>query len=137
MSTQKRIWLLIPGGNSFAKKSGSDRLSNTQLMPDTIDWPPSDVLWQTIRDPGSKAYFKFQSFIEEYQLTIKEFLACLGLVVHGFYQDQLMVIFLAIFPSWYNITEKSDKICMSELFESGHTWVESKLIEKLKLYSNL
>lgn len=135
--SRKRVQPSIPGGGPLSKKSNSGRFSNAQLMPDAIDWPSLDTLWQTIGDPASERYLKSQPSIEGYEHAVKPFFARLSLIVRGLHQDELMVIFRATLPFWYSSAEKVDKVRVSELFESAHTWVETQLIGKLQSYSKL
>ncbi len=124
-------------GSPTNKKRNSGKVSNTQLMPDTIEWPSLDALWQAIGDLASEMFLKSQPSLEEYEPTAKRFLARLCLIVRGFYQDQLMAVFRAILPAWYASADKVDKIRTSEIFESAHTWVETQLINKMQAYTKL
>lgn len=45
-----------------------------------------------------------------------------------------MVVFHAIFLTWYHNTNKADKIRTSEMFELAHIWVETQLINKMQTY---
>ncbi len=121
MSSRKRALPHTPGGSPTNKKRNSGKVSNAQLMPDTIEWPPLDVLWQAIGDPASEMFLKSQPSLEEYEPAAKRFLARLCLIVCGLHQDQLMAVFRATLPAWYASADKADKIRTSEIFESAHT----------------
>lgn len=108
------------GGNLTNKKHNSGKISNTQLMPDIIEWPLFDVFWQAIRDPTSKMFLKSQPSLEEYKPVAKQFLACLCFIVCGLHQNQLMAVFRVILLAWYTSANKADKIHTSKIFESAH-----------------
>lgn len=135
--SRKRAPASNPGGSPQSKKRNSGKNISAQLMPDTIEWPPLDILWQVIGDPALESYLKSQPSLDDYALAMKRFLARLSLVVRGLHQDQIMVVFRATVPNWYSTAEKADKLRASELFESAHTWVETQLIDKLHSYSKL
>lgn len=135
--SRKRALPASPGGSPVNKKRNSGKLGNAPLMPDTIEWPPLDGLWQAIGDPASEMYLKSQPSLEEYEPAAKRFLARLCFVVRGLHQDQLMVVFRATLPAWYASADKADKIRASEIFESAHTWVETQLIDKMQAYAKL
>lgn len=135
--SRKRVQPSITGGSPLSKKRKSGQYGNAQLMPDAIDWPPLDTLWQTIGDPASERYLRSQPSIEEYEPAVKLFFARLSLIVRGLHQDQLVVLFRATLPFWYSSAGKADKFRVSELFESAHTWVETQLIGKIQSYSKL
>lgn len=80
---------------------------------------------------------KKQGTLEEYDAAAKAFLGRLSLLVRGLHQDQLMVIFRATLPNWYNTSDKSDKLAMSESFEAAQTWIDSQLIGKMRAYTRL
>lgn len=106
-------------------------------MSDTIEWPPADKLWAVIGDSASKNYLKTQPSLDDYTLTSKRFYARLYMVVRSLSRDQVQVVFWATLPNWYGKADKGDQLCVSELFEATHTWVESHLIDKLSAYSQL
>ena len=135
--SQKCALPASPGESPVNKKRNSGKLGNAPLMPDTIEWPPLDRLWQAIGDPASKMYLQSQLFLEEYELAAKRFLARLCFVMRSLQQDQLMVVFCATLPAWYASANKADKIRTSEIFESAHTWVEIQLIDKMQAYAKL
>lgn len=123
-----------PGGSPQSKKRKSVR---TELMPDTIEWPPADRLWAVIGDSASENYLKTQPSLDDYALASKRFHARLYMVVRGLSRDQVQVVFRATVPNWYCKADKGDQLRVSELFETAHTWVESHLIDKLSAYSQL
>ncbi len=117
MSSQKRALPHTLGGSPTNKKCNSGKVSNAQLMPDTIEWPLLDALWQAIGDPASEMFLKSQPSFEEYEPAAKRFLARLCLIVRELHQDQLRAVFRATLPAWYASANKADKICTSEIFE--------------------
>ncbi len=99
MSSQKRVLPPTLDGSLINKKRNSGMVSNMQLMSDTIEWPLLNALWQAIMDPASKIFLKSQPSLKEYESAAKRFLACLCIIVHGLYWDQLIAVFCATFPT--------------------------------------
>lgn len=93
LSLQKRAPASNLGGSPKSKKRNSGKHISAPLIPDTIEWPLLDILWQTIGDPASELYLKSQPSFDDYGLAAKRFFACLSLVVRGLHQDQIMVVF--------------------------------------------
>ena len=135
--SRKRTLPGNPGGSPVNKKRNNGKLGNAPLMPDTIEWPLLDGLWQAIGDPASKIYLKSQPSLEEYEPATKRVLARLCFVVQGLNQDQLMVVFRATLSAWYASADKADKIRAFEIFKCAHTWVETQLIYRMQAYAKL
>lgn len=136
--SRKRPLPTTPDGSPTSKKRNSAMKGwNASLIPETIEWPPHDRLWQVIGDPASEMYLKSQASLEEYEPAAKRFWARLSLVARGLQQDQLMVVFRATLSAWYHNADKADKIRASEMFESADTWVETQLINKMQAYSKI
>lgn len=125
------------GGSPVSKKRHSGRVVNAQLMPDVLEWPPLDTLWQSIGDLASEMYLKYQPSLKEYKPVAKQFLARLSLVVRGLKEDQILVIFRASVPTRYSSAKKADKVRIFEIFEFVRTWVENQLIGKLRALSQV
>lgn len=90
------------GGAESPLPAKKQKHYNASLFPDSKEWPPLDTIWEAVGNCASESYLKSQGTFEEYTSTTCIFLGRLCLVVRGLHLDQLMVIFRATAPQWYN-----------------------------------
>lgn len=73
------------------------------VIADTLEWPSHDMFWDIVSNCASEVFMKKQKILEEYNTAIKVFFGYLSLPVCSLYQDQLIVIFCATLPNWYQV----------------------------------
>lgn len=72
-------------------------ISDAPLISRKIKWLLLESLYKIIRDTTFEIYFKVQLFFKEYIPAIKQYFACLYLIIYSLYQNQLIIIFRVIF----------------------------------------
>ncbi len=71
---------------------------NAFLLPNHVEWPTLNKLWDVVRDSKSQAFLKSQGTLEEYTPAACIFVGRMSLIVRGLPLDHLMVIFRASAP---------------------------------------
>lgn len=92
---------------------------NVSLFPDSKKLPPLNKLWDVVSNYASKTYLKSQGTVEKYIFAASIFFDCLYLIVYDLHLDQLMVIFCATVPIWYDIATRIEKSAMIKTFKEA------------------
>ncbi len=71
---------------------------NAFLLPNHVEWPTLDQLWDIVGDSESQAFLRSQGTLEEYTPAARIFVGRMSLIVRGLPFDHLMVIFRALAP---------------------------------------